>query len=53
MLTTQAHHDVETSTGTMRVFVISPKVDGYPDARFPGVVVFSEICALRTSRLIR
>ena len=26
-----------------RIFVISPKLDGYPNAKFPGVVVFSEI----------
>ena len=43
MLVTQDYRDVETPTGSMRVHIISPRVDGYPNARFPGVVVFSEI----------
>jgi carboxymethylenebutenolidase len=47
MLIDETYHDVETPTGTMRVFVASPKVPQYPKARFPGVVVFSEICAPR------
>ena len=25
------------------IFLFHPKIDGYPKARFPGVVVFSEI----------
>jgi len=31
------------STGPMRVDLVSPRVPGYPKAKFPGVVVFSEI----------
>lgn len=27
----------------MRVIIIEPNVPEYPDAKFPGVVVFSEI----------
>jgi carboxymethylenebutenolidase len=27
----------------IRIFVIAPTVQGYPNAKFPGVVVFSEI----------
>ncbi|KAB8213459.1 Delta(24(24(1)))-sterol reductase [Aspergillus novoparasiticus] len=29
--------------GTMRIYVFHPTIPGYPKARFPGVVVFSEI----------
>jgi len=40
-------HDVPTNLAKnerpIRIFVISPKVQGYPQAKFPGVVVFSEI----------
>lgn len=47
MLITKEFHDVPTNLtknkGPIRIFVISPKVPGYPQARFPGVVVFSEI----------
>ena len=43
MLITNSHQDVETSTGTMRVNIVTPKISGYKNARFPGVVVFSEI----------
>lgn len=43
MLITFAEHDVHTPSGEMRVHVISPKIAQYPKARFPGVVVFSEI----------
>ena len=44
MLINKTHHDVPTSGGTtMRVFVLSPVVPNYPHAKFPGVVVFSEI----------
>jgi len=25
------------------IFIFHPKIDGYPKAKFPGVVVFSEI----------
>ncbi|KZW02342.1 dienelactone hydrolase [Exidia glandulosa HHB12029] len=46
MLITKTHYDVETSAsgkGKMRIYVIAPTVPGYPNAKFPGVVVFSEI----------
>ncbi|CAE6449681.1 unnamed protein product [Rhizoctonia solani] len=43
MLITKTHHDVQASNGTIRIFVISPVISGYPEAKFPGVVVFSEI----------
>ncbi|CAE6531884.1 unnamed protein product [Rhizoctonia solani] len=43
MLITKTHHDIQASNGTIRIFVISPVVQGYPEAKFPGVVVFSEI----------
>jgi carboxymethylenebutenolidase len=43
MLITKTHHDIRASNGTIRIFVISPVIAGYPEAKFPGVVVFSEI----------
>ncbi|KAG8709179.1 hypothetical protein FRC11_005818 [Ceratobasidium sp. 423] len=43
MLVTKTHHDIQASNGTIRIFVISPVIAGYPEAKFPGVVVFSEI----------
>ncbi|CAE6526539.1 unnamed protein product, partial [Rhizoctonia solani] len=43
MLITKTHHDIQASNGNIRIFVISPVVQGYPEAKFPGVVVFSEI----------
>jgi carboxymethylenebutenolidase len=45
MLIQKAFVDVPVTYGTNpnRIFVISPKLDGYPNAKFPGVVVFSEI----------
>ncbi|KAI9508762.1 dienelactone hydrolase [Russula earlei] len=47
MLITKDFHDVPTKLAvdgkSIRMFVISPKVPGYPQAKFPGVVVFSEI----------
>ncbi|KII93519.1 hypothetical protein PLICRDRAFT_171262 [Plicaturopsis crispa FD-325 SS-3] len=47
MIVTHTYHDVKTSLDPdgrpMRVFVISPNVPEYPQAKFPGVVVFSEI----------
>lgn len=35
--------DVQTSTGAMRVFLFEPQLESIPTARFPGIVVFSEI----------
>ncbi|KAL1987538.1 hypothetical protein VTN96DRAFT_3465 [Rasamsonia emersonii] len=47
MLIKEFHHDVPTKAGgegsTMRIFVFHPSLPGYPNAKFPGVVVFSEI----------
>jgi len=47
MLITKTHHDVPSQLSpngrAVRIFVISPSVPNYPDAKFPGVVVFSEI----------
>lgn len=44
MLLKESYHDVKTSYGTtMRLFVYHPVVPNYPDAKFPGVIVYSEI----------
>lgn len=47
MLIKQSYKDVETSAygvkGTMRIIIIEPNVPEYPDAKFPGCVVFSEV----------
>eukprot|EP01112_Ceratiomyxa_fruticulosa_P023149 TRINITY_DN873_c0_g1_i4.p1 TRINITY_DN873_c0_g1~~TRINITY_DN873_c0_g1_i4.p1 ORF type:complete len:268 (-),score=41.90 TRINITY_DN873_c0_g1_i4:129-932(-) len=43
MLITESFHDIQTSSGPMRVFIFHPIVQGFPHAKFPGVVVFSEI----------
>ncbi|KAF8454931.1 Alpha/Beta hydrolase protein [Terfezia claveryi] len=44
MLITESYDDVSTSDGgKMRVFLYQPQIPNYPHARFPGVVVFSEI----------
>ncbi|TCD71484.1 hypothetical protein EIP91_008864 [Steccherinum ochraceum] len=47
MLVTKTFHDVPTTLDAngrpIRIFVIAPTVPGYPNAKFPGVVVFSEI----------
>ena len=44
MLITESYHDVKTKEGnTLRIFVFSPKVKGYPNAKFPGVIGYSEI----------
>jgi carboxymethylenebutenolidase len=46
MLIQESFHDVPTKVdgnGTMRIYVFHPTIPGYPKARFPGVVVFSEI----------
>ncbi|EOD44036.1 Dienelactone hydrolase [Neofusicoccum parvum] len=44
MLIEETHKDVPTQAGgDMRVFIFHPKLEGYPKAKFPGVVVFSEI----------
>ncbi|KAK3944470.1 putative Carboxymethylenebutenolidase [Diplogelasinospora grovesii] len=47
MLVKESHADVQTSANgketTMRIFLFHPTIPGYPNARFPGVVLFSEI----------
>lgn len=46
MLITKSYHDIIKSTpngSPNRIWVISPSIPGYPNAKFPGVVVFSEI----------
>ncbi|KAH6676023.1 dienelactone hydrolase [Plectosphaerella plurivora] len=47
MLITESHVDVSTSAdgkeGSMRIFVFHPSIPGYPNAKFPGVALFSEI----------
>lgn len=47
MLIEQTTHEVPTSTGPMTIHLITPKVAGYPNARWPGVVVWSEIYQVR------
>jgi carboxymethylenebutenolidase len=47
MLIKESHADVKTvadgKENTMRIFLFHPTIPGYPNARFPGVCVFSEI----------
>jgi carboxymethylenebutenolidase len=44
MLIKEFHKDVPTASGgKMRVFFFHPSIPNHPHARFPGVVVFSEI----------
>ncbi|KAI1479516.1 hypothetical protein K445DRAFT_320490 [Daldinia sp. EC12] len=47
MLLKEDHVDVQTSVDgketSMRIFTFHPTIPQYPDARFPGVVLFSEI----------
>ncbi|EFR03405.1 dienelactone hydrolase [Nannizzia gypsea CBS 118893] len=46
MLVKESTHDVKTTVageGQMRIYVFHPTIPGYPNAKFPGVVVFSEI----------
>ncbi|KIJ68392.1 hypothetical protein HYDPIDRAFT_82794 [Hydnomerulius pinastri MD-312] len=46
MLITKTHHDVPSKLNSgkpIRIFVLSPVVPNYPQAKFPGVVCFSEI----------
>jgi len=43
MLITKAYHDIPSTLDNgrpMRVYVISPTVPGYPQAKFPGEKVF-------------
>ncbi|KIW30068.1 uncharacterized protein PV07_05844 [Cladophialophora immunda] len=46
MLIEESYKDVPTKAageGSMRIFLFHPTIPGYPGAKFPGVVVFSEI----------
>lgn len=47
MLITKTVHDIPSQLDPngrpIRVFVIAPTVPGYPNAKFPGVICFSEI----------
>jgi len=45
MIITKSFHDVPTKHGEhpIRIYVIAPVVPNYPQAKFPGVVCFSEI----------
>ncbi|EPE33068.1 alpha/beta-Hydrolase [Glarea lozoyensis ATCC 20868] len=47
MIIKESHQDVATKAdgkeGSMRIFLYHPVIPGYPNARFPGVVLFSEI----------
>ncbi|TVY15173.1 putative carboxymethylenebutenolidase [Lachnellula arida] len=47
MLIQETHKDVATKAdgkdGSMRIFLFHPSIPNYPNARFPGVVLFSEI----------
>ncbi|VUC21117.1 unnamed protein product, partial [Clonostachys rosea] len=47
MLITESFVDVQTvangKESTMRIYVFHPAIPGYPNARFPGVALFSEI----------
>jgi carboxymethylenebutenolidase len=47
MLIQESHADVQTTANgkesTMRIFLFHPTIPGYPNAKFPGVAVFSEI----------
>jgi hypothetical protein len=44
MLIQESYKDVTTQDGgSMRIFTFHPQIPNYPKAKFPGVVVFSEI----------
>ncbi|KAL3302511.1 Dienelactone hydrolase [Colletotrichum asianum] len=47
MLIKESHVDVPTKAdgkdGSMRIFLFHPSIPGYPNAKFPGVCLFSEI----------
>ncbi|KAM3482297.1 hypothetical protein MY8738_004023 [Beauveria namnaoensis] len=58
MLIQESHVDVKSTANgkesTMRIFVFHPAIPGFPNARFPGVCLFSEIyqgSVCRRSRL--
>ncbi|GAA5941348.1 hypothetical protein JCM3775_001550 [Rhodotorula graminis] len=43
MIITEHTVEVSTATGPMAITLVVPKIPGYPNAKFPGVVVWSEI----------
>ncbi|QLQ78055.1 hypothetical protein HG537_0A03020 [Torulaspora globosa] len=44
MLISENYHDIKTSYGSnLRIYVFTPRLTGYPCAKFPGVIVYSEI----------
>ncbi|KAI1499809.1 dienelactone hydrolase [Biscogniauxia marginata] len=47
MLINESHTDIQTTVdgkeSPMRIFLFHPNIPQYPNARFPGVVLFSEI----------
>lgn len=47
MLIVESHQDVPTVAdgvdGSMRIFLFHPSIPGYPKARFPGIILYSEI----------
>ncbi|KAK9453048.1 Alpha/Beta hydrolase protein [Dipodascopsis uninucleata] len=44
MLIKETFHDIKTSYGTtMRVYIYHPFIPNFPKAKFPGVLVYSEI----------
>lgn len=55
MLIKDSYADVSTSSGPMRIYIFEPSIPSAPRARFPGVVVFSEIyqVTLPVKRLCR
>lgn len=56
MLIKETYHDVATQAGgkhgTMRIYVIEPNVPEWPEAKFPGVVVFSEVSERDTAGMV-
>ncbi|KAG0077721.1 hypothetical protein BGZ92_001812, partial [Podila epicladia] len=43
MLVKESHVDLQTSSGLMRTYIYQPNLPDYPEAKFPGVAVFTEI----------
>ncbi|KAG9324320.1 hypothetical protein KVV02_006566 [Mortierella alpina] len=43
MLVKESFVDLQTSSGPMRTYIYQPNLPDYPEAKFPGVAVFTEI----------
>ncbi|KAF9430018.1 hypothetical protein BGZ94_008678 [Podila epigama] len=43
MLVQESYVDLKTSSGPMRTFIYQPNLPDYPEAKFPGIAVFTEI----------